>query len=147
LLDELYDAERRTPIVSAVEILGGMSHLLLVTFRRDGGRVATPVWAAAQEGRLYARTQRASGKVKRVRHNAGVLLVPCTTRGRPLGVAVPGKARVLSWAEESTAEEALREKYGFIRAACATIQDWLRVDMCYLEITLAASSPGRQTSA
>jgi uncharacterized protein len=146
LLDELHDAER-TPVVSGVEILGGMRHLLLVTFRRDGGRVATPVWVAAHDGRLYARTQRASGKVKRVRNNAYVLLAPCTTRGRPFGAAVPGMARVLSSAQESTAEAALREKYGFIRAACATVQDWLRVDMCYLEVTLAESSSGRQTSA
>jgi PPOX class probable F420-dependent enzyme len=113
----------------------GDAHLMLVTFRRDGRRVATPVWAATQGNLLYVRTQRASGKVKRLRHNDSVLLAPCTTRGRPLHAPVPGRARLLPAAEEHLAERALREKYGMVRAVCATLQDLLRVDMCYLAIT------------
>jgi PPOX class probable F420-dependent enzyme len=145
LLDEGQDDERQTAAASGEEILGRTTHLLLITFHRDGTRVATPVWAAAREGVLYARTQRASGKVKRISNSAEVLIVPCTTRGRPRGLSLPGKARVLSSVEEIVAEKALCRKYGFIRAACALIQDFLRVDMCYLEITPATSFPDQRT--
>jgi hypothetical protein len=110
--------------------------IVLITFRKDGTRVATPVWAAVDGGVVHVRTQRASGKVKRLRRNTSVLLAPCTTRGVPLATAVPGQARLLDSGEEHAAERAIRRKYGLVRAFCALVQDLLRVDMCYLEITL-----------
>lgn len=111
------------------------SDLLLVTFRRSGTRVATPVWAGWLEGAAYVRTQRSSGKVKRLRHNPAVMGAPCTTRGMPLAAARAGLARILEPAEESRAERALRQHHGRVRAVCAWIQDRLRVDMCYLSIS------------
>lgn len=111
-------------------------HTVLVTVRRTGVRVATPVWAAVQDGVLYARTQRASGKIKRLRNNDFVELAACTTRGVPLTAPVPGTARVLGPDEEHVAERALRRAHGPVRAFCAALQDLLRVDMCYLAITV-----------
>ncbi|OLF15483.1 hypothetical protein BU204_21385 [Actinophytocola xanthii] len=111
-------------------------HTVLVTFRRDGRRVATPVWAAVRDGVMYARTQRASGKIKRLRNDGTVLLAACTPRGVPLTAPVPGRARLLGPDEEHLAETALRRAHGPIRAFCAAVQDLLRVDMCYLAITV-----------
>jgi PPOX class probable F420-dependent enzyme len=125
------------PADSAVDPRRTGSHeLVLVTFRRDGRRVATPVWAASADDVVYVRTQRASGKVKRLRNNGSVLLAPCTTRGRPLAAPIAGTARLLGPDEERGAERALRSRYGLVRAACAAIQDLLRVDMCYLAVTI-----------
>src|SRR2546422_8533574 len=52
---------------------------LLVTFRRDGTPVATPVWAAVAGQRVFLRAERNSGKVKRLRNNPRALLAPCTS--------------------------------------------------------------------
>jgi uncharacterized protein len=111
-------------------------HTVLVTVRRNGVRVATPVWAAVDGATLYARTQRGSGKVKRLRNNGSVLLAPCSVRGVPLAAPVPGRARLLRPEEEHVAEAALRRAHGPVRAFCAAVQDLLRVDMCYLAITV-----------
>ena len=129
-LDALPAATARDPRTSKGR------HTVLVTLRRTGVRVATPVWAAVADGMMYARTQRASGKIKRLRNNDSVLLAPCSVRGEPLAAPVPGRARVLGPEEEHVAEAALRRAHGPVRAFCAVLQDLLRVDMCYVAITV-----------
>jgi uncharacterized protein len=109
-------------------------HSLLVSFRRDGAGVATPVWAARGGDRLYVRTVRGSAKVRRLRADARVLVAPCTRRGRPTGAPFEATARVLAREEESAAERALADAYGRGRALFEWMVDAMRVDMCYLEI-------------
>jgi uncharacterized protein len=108
---------------------------LIVSFRRDGTPVPTPVWAAPEGQVLYVRTERASGKVKRIRRDGRVLLAPCAVNGRPLGAPLEASARVLDAAEdELAAERALAARYGRGRELFERAMDLLRVDMCYLEL-------------
>jgi PPOX class probable F420-dependent enzyme len=111
---------------------------LLVTYRRSGKPVPTPVWAAAAGGRLYVRSERAAGKVKRLRRDPRLLVAPCTVRGRPLGAPFEARARVLDVEEEPIGERALATRYGLGREIFERVMDILRVDMCYLEITPGA---------
>jgi uncharacterized protein len=116
---------------------------LLVTYRRDGTPVPTPVWAApGPDGLLYVRSERASGKLKRLRNDSRLLVAPCTVRGAPLGAPFEARARMLAPAEETVAEQALAARYGLGRALFERTMDLLRVDMCYLEI-----APGPWQSA
>jgi hypothetical protein len=108
---------------------------LLVTYRRDGTPVPTPVWAApGPGGLLYVRSERASGKLKRLRNDPRLLVAPCTVRGKPLGAPFEARARTLAPGEESVAERALAARYGLGRALFELAMDLLRVDMCFLEI-------------
>jgi PPOX class probable F420-dependent enzyme len=108
---------------------------LLVTYRRDGTPVPTPVWAAVEEGRLYVRSERAAGKVKRLRNDSRLLVAPCTVRGKPLGPAFEATAVTLPPEREAHAEGVLARRYGWGRALFERVMDVLRVDMGYLEIT------------
>jgi PPOX class probable F420-dependent enzyme len=108
---------------------------LLVTYRRDGTPVPTPVWAAVEEDRLYVRSERASGKVKRLRNDSRLLVAPCTVRGKPLGPAFEATAVMLPPEREAHAEHVLAQRYGLGRALFERVMDMLRVDMGYLEIT------------
>jgi hypothetical protein len=56
-------------------------YVSLATFRRSGTEVATPVWFAAAEGKLYVFTAGDSGKVKRLRQSSRARVAPCDTRG------------------------------------------------------------------
>lgn len=114
---------------------------LLVTYRRDGTPVPTPVWAAVADGRAYVRSERSSGKLKRLRRDPRVLIAPCTVRGEPLGAPLEATARVLADAEEVAAERTLSRRYGLGRALFERAMDALRVDMCFLEITPGAWPP------
>ena len=64
----------------------GRRYCTVVSFRRDGAPVATPVWfGAATTARCYFRSLAESYKIRRIRANPRVLVAPCTRRGRPTG--------------------------------------------------------------
>jgi PPOX class probable F420-dependent enzyme len=122
----------------SLEELARAKRTLLISFRRDGTPVPTPVWAAPAGRVLYARSERSSGKVKRLRNDARLLLAPCTVRGEPLGAPLEARGRVLEPDEEALAERALARRYGIGRALFERAMDALRVDMCFLELTPGA---------
>ena len=123
------------PRTGAVEDVPAHKRSLLVTYRRTGRPVPTPVWAAEADGRLYVRTERAAGKVKRLRRDPRLLVAPCTVRGKPLGAPFEATARVLPPEGEAIAERTLAGRYGLGRVLFEWAMDRMRVDMCYLEIT------------
>jgi uncharacterized protein len=128
--------EERT--VSGFEHLQGHKYCLLVTYKRSGEAVPTPVWFGLSEGNVYVRSEANVAKVKRVRNDPHVRVAPCTARGKPLGAPAEGRARVL---EESShkqlAEAALQANYGVGRKAYERIGGTLGVATVYLEITPA----------
>jgi PPOX class probable F420-dependent enzyme len=92
--------------------LGGHRYALLTTFRRNGQPVATPVWFALADDKVYFRTSPRTGKAKRLRYNARVQIAPSTAGGRPLGPEVEGRAPRLGPEESGIARRALEQKYG-----------------------------------
>ena len=89
-------------------------YVSLATFRRSGAEVATPVWFAAADGRLYVFTGGESGKVKRLRNSPRARVAPSNSRGRVLGPWQDASARILTEpASIDKAHAALRSKYGW----------------------------------
>ena len=88
----------------ALADLSGASFVSLTTFRRTGAGVSTPVWIARDGDDLIVTTPRRSGKVKRLRNDSRVTLVPCDRRGRVQEGAsvVEASARIVS--DEDTVE-------------------------------------------
>ncbi|MGA5566751.1 PPOX class F420-dependent oxidoreductase [Streptomyces platensis] len=64
------------------EAVARSPYVSLVTFRRNGTPVATPVWAVAEGAELLVWTRDDSWKVKRLRHDPRVTVTPCDVRGR-----------------------------------------------------------------
>jgi uncharacterized protein len=123
------------PATGTYQDLARSRHHLLITYRRDQTQVPVTVWAAAADGRVYVRTERASGKVKRLGRDPRALIAPATVRGRPLGPPLAVTGRVLDPGEEQAAERALASRHGWYRALFEGAVDGLHVDMCYLEFT------------
>jgi hypothetical protein len=95
-------------------MLGDERYVSLATFRRSGAAVATPVWVAPLDGKLYAFTARESGKVKRLRHSPRARVSACDARGRVRGPWHDAVARLVD--DPRTVERAyvaLRRKYGW----------------------------------
>ena len=85
----------------------------LVTFRRNGTEVATPVWFAALGARLYVVSSGDAGKVKRLRNTPRARVAPSNGRGRVQGAWQPATARLVTEPQMiDRAREALRAKYG-----------------------------------
>jgi PPOX class probable F420-dependent enzyme len=90
-------------------------YVSLLTYRKDGRGVRTPVWITpAAVARAYVYTNRTSGKVKRIRNNPCVRIAPCTMRGDLLGEWQEATARLVDNADER--DRGLRtfvDKYGW----------------------------------
>jgi PPOX class probable F420-dependent enzyme len=116
-------------------------YALLVTFRKDGTPVPTPVWfALLDDGRLVTRTEERTAKVRRIRRDPRARALPCDPRGKPLGPAVDGTARILDAVpERERAEAALDRRYGRPRRIYETVMAH-DSGMVYLEVTPAAAA-------
>ena len=90
-------------------------YCVLLTYRRSGKAVATPVWFAEAGGRLYVRSEGETGKVKRIRAGSDARVAPCTFRGRPTGPPIAARARLAAGDKQQLAEDALAQKYGLLR--------------------------------
>jgi uncharacterized protein len=89
-------------------------YINLETFKRDGGGVKTPVWAAPLEGALVVFSAGDSFKVKRLRRDSRIRVAACDVRGAVRGEWRDGKGRIVEDAAEVTRIlAALRKKYGW----------------------------------
>ena len=78
--------------------------IVLVTFKRSGEAMPSPINHGVADGKLYVRTDASTGKVKRIRSNPNVRVVASNLRGKPFGPVVAGVARILPEAEHAHAD-------------------------------------------
>lgn len=125
--------------VSGFDHLRGHKYCLLVTYKRNGEPVPTPVWFGLDGGKLYVRSVGDAGKVKRIRHDPRSRVAPCSARGKPLGPPAEGRARVLDQpSENERAEAALRANYGLGRRIYEGASEALGIKTVYLEVAAAS---------
>ena len=88
-------------------------YVALVTFRKSGEPVTTPVWFAEVGGSFGVITDNNVGKVKRIRNNPRVTITPCDMRGTHLDGAstLPATARIVTGEEATRVRKAIRRKY------------------------------------
>ena len=91
------------------------------TFRKNGQGVQTPVWFVEDNGTLYVRTVDNSFKVRRIRNNPRVRVMPCDVRGGPKGEWVEGQARFATTGEDKRVGQLLTSKYGLQKMIFETV--------------------------
>ncbi len=115
------------PIPSAIR---GQKYISLITFRKNGAAVPTPVWFGEEAERLYVMTRGDMGKTKRIRNNPQVKVAPCTIRGKIIGPEFAASARILPPEEQARARASINRKYWAARLPLI----WRRTDT-YFELT------------
>ncbi len=88
--------------------------MALETYRKNGAPVMTPVGFVQEGDALLIRTLANSWKVKRIRANNRVRIVPSDGRGQPLGEWVDATATILDAASSAQVRPLILAKYGFI---------------------------------
>jgi PPOX class probable F420-dependent enzyme len=139
--DRFYDRMRSreagdiaiAPLTGRLEDLRGRKYCVLVTYKRDGTPVPSPLWFGTGNGRLYFQTGVDSAKVKRIKATPSVRVAAATSRGRPVSGAFAGTARVVPPDEAAEAERCLQANYGLGRRLYALLSD--RVSNVYVEVT------------
>jgi PPOX class probable F420-dependent enzyme len=61
------------------------TYVSLITYRKTGAEVKTPVWVAPLRGKHYVFSEAKAGKVKRLRNNSAIKIALCDARGKLLG--------------------------------------------------------------
>jgi PPOX class probable F420-dependent enzyme len=95
--------------------LAAQKFVSLTTYKKNGDALATPMWVGRDGDHLFVWTPADSAKIKRVRKDPRVTLVPCGRFGKPNNDAEPvaGTAEVIT--EPATVRrlaEVIRHKYG-----------------------------------
>jgi uncharacterized protein len=108
----------------------GQKYISLGTFRKNGTKVATPVWFGEEGDKLYVMTLSKMGKTKRIRNNPQVTVAPCTMRGKMTGPEVGALARILPPEDHAHARQTVNRKYLLARLS----SPWSRADV-FLEIS------------
>jgi PPOX class probable F420-dependent enzyme len=94
--------------------LEGRKCCVLVTYKKSGAPVPSPLGFGTGNGRLYFHTGASHAKVRRFERNPQVrVAAAATARGRPRSAPFVGAARVLPKDEEAEAERCLAANYGF----------------------------------
>jgi PPOX class probable F420-dependent enzyme len=115
----------------------------LVTFRRSGAEVKTPIWFASDPQdprRLWMYTNGKSGKVKRIRNDGRSRVAACNARGRVHGPWLDATSRIESDPQKmARAFDLLVQKYGWqarlLLVGARLGNTWK--DRAILEVTLA----------
>lgn len=125
-----------------IDELSAGKYISLATFKRDGTRVATPVWVMRDGDHLYVITDATSGKAKRLRNSSRAEVAPCDVRGNVTGDAVACQAVLLDDEGTAKVQKLVTGKYGLMARAFATM-NWIRStltrqhsDQVGIEITL-----------
>jgi PPOX class probable F420-dependent enzyme len=139
--DRMYDRMRSPqavdiaagPATGSIRDLDGRKYCVLVTYRKNGEAMPSPLWFGTGNGKLYFLTGATTAKLKRIRNNPEVLVAPATTRGKPLGPPFAGRARVLPPEEVPEAERWLQANYGLGRRIYSLFGR--NVPTSYVEVT------------
>ncbi len=139
--DKFYDRMRHadastvaeTEPTGTIDDLKGRKYCVLVSYRKNGQPMPSPVWFGTANGKVYFLTSPDGYKVKRIRNNPEVRVAPCDSRGKPLGPPFMGKARVVADDEVPAAERALQSNYGIGRRIYTAFSRG--VPVVYVEVT------------
>lgn len=116
--------------------LRGHKYAVVVTFRRNGDVVPSPVWFGVDaKGHGYLKTRHDAGKVKRLRNDSRALIARSNMRGKPTEPVIRGTGRVLPTEEWTHAEETVAAAYGAGRRISERVLGGPEEMGAYIEIT------------
>jgi len=87
-------------------------YINLETYKKDGTPIRTPVWFVIDNDLIYVITRDSTGKVKRLRNNQDVRIVPCSFKGEPKNEWIKAKAENITGDEADNAIKLRKKKYG-----------------------------------
>ena len=87
-------------------------YINLETYKNDGTPIRTPVWFVIDNDLIYVITRDSTGKVKRLKNNQDVQIVPCSFKGEPKNGWVNGRAEKITGEKANKAIKLRKKKYG-----------------------------------
>jgi PPOX class probable F420-dependent enzyme len=133
-----FEIAREEGIVGDFEGLRGHRQCLIVTFKRSGEPVPTPVnFGLSESGKLYFRSEPHVAKVRRLGSDPRVRVCPCSLRGKPRGRLIKATARVVPEPESERAASIVAANWRFDMKPIEHAFDAIGVPVIYIEVTPA----------
>jgi PPOX class probable F420-dependent enzyme len=99
------------PVGNELAAVKNAKTILLVTYKRDGTPVATPVSIAFDGDRAFFRSYDKAWKTRRLRNDPRIEFSPATLRGKPTGPPVQARAVLLQSGQARIAASALARRH------------------------------------
>jgi PPOX class probable F420-dependent enzyme len=117
------------------------NYLSIESYRKSGEPVRTPVWFVEDGGSLFVRTGPNSGKVKRLKRNPNLKVVPCSMGGAPQGTWAPATFEIVSDEQQAGKINSLfNKKYGLQKAILELFEGANRNESVTLKLQLTEVS-------
>lgn len=95
-------------------ILSDHKYINLETYKKSGQAVRTPVWFVVSDEQIFVLTSQNTGKIKRIRNNPAIKIMPCGIRGGSKGEWIEGLARIATEPEMQNTKMLRYKKYGLM---------------------------------
>lgn len=95
-------------------ILSDHKYINLETYKKSGQAVRTPVWFVVSDEQIFVLTSQNTGKIKRIRNNPAIKIMPCGIRGGSKGEWIEGLARIATEPEMQNTKMLRYKKYGLV---------------------------------
>jgi len=109
-----------------VNQFSGRRYVNLESYKKGGEPKLTPVQTIMENGLVYFRTGSDTWKVKRIRRNPHVRIVPSSRSGRPTGAWVDGEAHILEGDESDRMMKIFEKEYGAVGNSLVNLVGRLR---------------------
>lgn len=96
-----------------ITTLTNHKYINLETYKKSGQAVRTPVWFVISGDEVFVLTSQNTGKIKRIKNNQTIKIMPCGIRGDPKGEWIDGIARIATEPEMQNTIKLRYKKYGF----------------------------------
>ena len=87
-------------------------YINLETYKKDGTPIRTPVWFMIDSEVIYIITREKTGKVKRLKNNQNIRIVPCSFKGESKNEWINGVAQKIMGDNAERAIKLRKKKYG-----------------------------------
>lgn len=108
-------------------------YINILTYKKNGDRVSTPVWFIYKDNKIYIRTSNQSGKVKRIKNNNNVLYALCNISGKIKGEWHSGVAKIEPDMNKVIFSK-ITEKYGIFAQMMNFLYKIKKMDIIILSI-------------
>ena len=143
--------------MSKLEQFLDQKYINLETCRKNGETVRTPVWFVVIDELIYIVTRENTGKVKRIKNNHNVKIMPCTFRGKQVGMWTSGQAtfvkneeaeKAIKWTHNAKIETVGYYMIGLPQETPETIRKTIefakKLDCTYAQFAITMPFPGNK---
>lgn len=110
------------------------NYINILTYKKNGEPVSTPVWFIIKDNKIFIRTSNKSGKFKRIKNNNSVKFALCNIRGKIKGEWHNGLAKLEPNNKWVFAK--INKKYGIFAHLMNIIYKIKKMDIIILSIEL-----------